>query len=285
MISVSSCSARMRSTSGSSIAEHARLDRQTLAQIARRDATRVELLHRGERGEHHVLAHAGLARDLVERRGQIAAIVEVADDEARRRSPARPAATRAGAARAGARRASRGACRSRRSRGDRRGSPPRACPCADSRRDSPASRRRRTSRRRSPRPVVPESASRASSGCVSSAVASVASAASGESPGPAASAAARSSSLSMPSSSTGFSCSSCCTRSTSSMRESWSSLIACCSCGVITSCWLSRTCCLSSSAMGDLVSRRFLQRAGSSRPDRSRAPADPRPPLPESLRG
>jgi hypothetical protein len=49
-------------------------------------------------------------------------------------------------------------------------------------------------------------------------------------------AAARSSSLSMPSSSTGFSCSSCCTRSTSSMRESWSSLIACCSCGVITSC-------------------------------------------------
>ena len=64
--------------------EHARLDQQALAQVARADAARIELLHRGERrlGDH-VLAHAALARDLVDRRREVAAIVEVADDEAR----------------------------------------------------------------------------------------------------------------------------------------------------------------------------------------------------------
>src|SRR2546421_2122962 len=41
-------------------------------------------------------------------------------------------------------------------------------------------------------------------------------------------------------------------RSTSSSRESCSSLIACCSCGVITSCWLRRRLCLSSRAISTL---------------------------------
>jgi hypothetical protein len=64
--------------------EHARLDREALAQVARGDAARIELLNRRERLEHDLFAHAALARDLVDRRGQVAAVVEVADDEARR---------------------------------------------------------------------------------------------------------------------------------------------------------------------------------------------------------
>src|SRR5215470_13716760 len=54
------------------------------------------------------------------------------------------------------------------------------------------------------------------------------------------------------SSSTGFSTSSCWIVFTSSSRESCRSLIACCSCGVITSDWVSLTVCLSSSAIADL---------------------------------
>src|SRR3990172_5553769 len=54
------------------------------------------------------------------------------------------------------------------------------------------------------------------------------------------------------SSRTGFSCSSCSPRFMSSRRESCNSLIACCSCGVMTSCWESLRCCLISIAIASV---------------------------------
>src|SRR5512139_1810009 len=54
---------------------------------------------------------------------------------------------------------------------------------------------------------------------------------------------------SAPSSSAGFTSSSSRTACWCSRRDSWSSLIACCSWGVITSCWLSFRDCRSSSAI------------------------------------
>ena len=57
----------MRRTSGSSILERGELEQQALAQVARRDAGRVELLDLARaRASTTLLAHAGLARDLLD---------------------------------------------------------------------------------------------------------------------------------------------------------------------------------------------------------------------------
>ena len=61
--------------------ERAHLERQTLLQVARGDARRIELLDAGQRRGHHRLGHPGLAGDLLEARLQVAALVDVADDE------------------------------------------------------------------------------------------------------------------------------------------------------------------------------------------------------------
>src|SRR5512140_2688673 len=70
-------------------------------------------------------------------------------------------------------------------------------------------------------------------------------------------------------SSSGFSVISVRTRSTSSMRESWRSLMACCSWGVITSCCVILRCCFSSSAIAS-VHRLFVQPELLSEIDRAR---------------
>ena len=61
--------------------EHAQLDQQALAQVARANAQRIELLHHGQRFLdvfHRVVAVLG---DLLERDGQVAVFIEIADDD------------------------------------------------------------------------------------------------------------------------------------------------------------------------------------------------------------
>ena len=65
-------------------AQGVELEQQALAQVARADARRIEGLHLAERLLHQRLGHAGRAGHLVEAGAQVAVLVEVADQAARR---------------------------------------------------------------------------------------------------------------------------------------------------------------------------------------------------------
>ena len=60
--------------------ERAQLDQQALAQVARAHAQRIELLHHGQRLFHVFHGVVAVLGDLLERGGQIAVFIEVADD-------------------------------------------------------------------------------------------------------------------------------------------------------------------------------------------------------------
>ncbi len=60
--------------------ERAKLRQQTFAQVARRHAQRIELLHDGQRFLDVFHRIFSVLRDLLERRAQVAVLIEVADD-------------------------------------------------------------------------------------------------------------------------------------------------------------------------------------------------------------
>ncbi len=215
----------------------ARLQREALAERACADPGRVERLHRRERLLDLRERHAEVGRDLAQRGGEIAGLVEQPDqvhgdeqDLADRRRPRRSAPR--GARRASARRRRARQCRALPRRRRRRRLPSRRC---RGRGRAPWDRCRAARR---PRPGRAGSARRRSVR---------ASGSSDVSP------AAGRSTVSSPASSSGLLSSASPMKVSISRLDSASSLIACCSCGVITSDWDCRRSSLGPSAIGQLA--------------------------------